>query len=120
MNPPILFLAWPARSAERRATFDWFKANREKFIETVPVFARRFLPNIGGGFCTLSEARTEVAEVFATDLIEEVPSAARTNREALEKIELCAALADAKRAEVSNILQPALNERLTLLVKRHV
>jgi hypothetical protein len=65
----------------------------------VPVFARRFLPNIGSGFCTLEE-RDEVATVFA-EVIQQVPSAARANREAIEKIELCAALADAKRGEIA-------------------
>ena len=97
-EPTNLIFSLASTPAERRATFDWFKANNEKFIETVPVFARRFLPNLGGGFCS-TEERTEVAAVFA-DLIEQVPSAARTNQETLEKIELCAALADAKRAEV--------------------
>jgi alanyl aminopeptidase len=98
-EPTNLIFGLASTSAERRATFDWFKANREEFIELVPVFARRFLPNIGSGFCTLEE-RDEVTAVFAT-VIEQVPSAARANREALEKIELCAALADTKRGEVA-------------------
>jgi hypothetical protein len=85
--------------AERRATFDWFKANNQEFMEIVPVFAHRFLPNIGSGFCTLQE-RDEVEAVFAK-IIEQAPAAARANREALEKIELCAALADAKRGEIA-------------------
>jgi len=98
-EPTNLIFGLAATPAERRATFEWFKANRDEFIELVPVFARRFLPNIGSGFCTLSE-RDEIAEVFAT-VVEEVPAAARANREAIEKIELCAALADAKRAEIA-------------------
>jgi len=98
-EPTNLIFGLASTRAERRATFDWFKTNNEEFIKTVPAFARRFLPNLGGGFCTLEE-RDEVAAVFA-GIIEQVPSAARANQQTLEKIELCAALADAKRAEVS-------------------
>ena len=98
-EPTNLIFGLAGTAAERRATFDWFKANSEAFIELVPVFARRFLPNIGSGFCTLEE-RDEVATVFA-EVIQQVPSAARANREAIEKIELCAALADAKRGEIA-------------------
>jgi alanyl aminopeptidase len=98
-EPTNLIFGLAKTSAERRATFEWFKTNREAFVELVPVFARRFLPNIGSGFCTIEE-RDEVAAVFAT-VIEQVPSAARANREAIEKIELCAALADAKRGEIA-------------------
>ena len=39
-------------------------------------------------------------------VIEQAPAAARSNREALEKIELCAALADAKRTEVAEYFGP--------------
>ena len=98
-EPTNLIFGLARTSAERRATFEWFKANREEFVELVPVFARRFLPSIGSGFCTIEE-RDEVAAVFA-EVIEQVPSAARANREALEKIELCAALADAKSGEIA-------------------
>ena len=98
-EPTNLIFGLASTSSQRRATFDWFKTNSQEFMQIVPVFAHRFLPNIGSGFCTLPE-RQEVESVFA-EVIEQAPAAARTSREALEKIELCAALADAKRTEVA-------------------
>lgn len=98
-EPTNIIFGLAGTSAERRATFDWYQANSDEFMDVVAVFAHRFLPNIGSGFCTLEE-RDEVETVFAK-VIERAPAAARANRESLEKIELCAALVDAKRGEVA-------------------
>ena len=98
-EPTNLIFGLAANPKERRATFNWFQENSQAFMDIVPVFAHRFLPNIGSGFCTLEE-RAEVEAVFGK-VVEQAPAAARANREALEKIELCTALADAKRAEIA-------------------
>ena len=91
----IAFLA--GRPGQRRATFDWFKANHDAFIGRISPFGYRWLPRFGAGFCTLPE-RDEV-RTFFTPLLGRLDGAERTLAETLEGIELCAALAGAKRDE---------------------
>jgi alanyl aminopeptidase len=98
-EPTTLAFALAARPAQRRATIDWFKANHDAFIARISHFGYRWLPRFGAGFCTLPE-REEVKKVF-TPLLPRLDGAERTLAETLEGIELCAALADAKGAEVA-------------------
>lgn len=96
-EPTTIAFALAARPSQRRATFDWFKANHEAFISRTSHFGYRWLPRFGAGFCTVAE-RDEVRDFF-TPLLDRLDGAERTLAETLEGIELCAALADAKRAE---------------------
>lgn len=99
-EPTLMGFALAARPSQRRATFDWFKANHEAFIaRTSASFGQRWLPRFGAGFCSIPE-RDEV-EAFFTPLVGRLPGADRTLAEALEGIELCAALAAQKRSEVA-------------------
>jgi len=97
-EPTTLASALAGRPSQRRATFEWFKANQEAFIARLPTPAHRWLPRLGAGFCTLAE-RDELESVFA-------PLQARLHgtevalAETLEAIELCAALVQARREEV--------------------
>jgi alanyl aminopeptidase len=97
-EPTSLAFALAARPSQRRATFEWFNANEPEFSGRLSHFAHRWLPRLGAGFCTVSE-RDEV-EAFFSPLVTKWQGAERTLAEALEGIELCAALRDAKGAEV--------------------
>jgi alanyl aminopeptidase len=97
-EPTKLAFALAGRPSQRRATFDWFRENESTFTAGMSHFARRWLPRMGIGFCTLRE-RDEVSEFFAP-LVINWQGAERTLAEVLEGIELCAALHNAKSAEV--------------------
>jgi len=97
-EPTSLAFALARRPSQRRATFEWFKASEAAFTENMSHFAQRWLPMMGAGFCTVAE-RDEVDEFFSP-LVTEWQGAERTLAEVLEGIELCAALREAKGAEV--------------------
>ncbi len=97
-EPTTIAFALAARPAQRRATFDWFKANHEAFIGRISRFGYRWLPRLGAGFCTPAE-HDEVRDFF-TPMLGRLDGAERTLAETLEGIELCAALAGARREEI--------------------
>lgn len=97
-EPTSIAFALADRPAQRRATFDWFAANHEAFLARISRFGYRWLPRFGAGFCS-TEERDEVSALF-TPLLPRLEGAERTLAETLEGIELCAALAEARRAEV--------------------
>ena len=96
-EPTTIAFALAARPSQRRATFDWFKANHEAFIARTSHFGYRWLPRFGAGFCSLPE-RDEV-EAFFKPLLARLDGADRTLAETLEGIELCGALAEVKRGD---------------------
>ncbi|MBL8201385.1 MAG: M1 family metallopeptidase [Chromatiales bacterium] len=96
-EPTTIAFALAARPSQRRATFDWFKANHEAFIARTSTFGYRWLPRFGAGFCSKTE-RDELAAFF-TPLLPRLDGADRTLNETLEGIELCAALGEVKRGE---------------------
>jgi alanyl aminopeptidase len=96
-EPTTIAFALAARPSQSRATFDWFKTNHEAFIARTSHFGYRWLPRFGASFCTRPE-RDEV-EAFFTPLLPRLAGADRTLAETLEGIELCAALAEAKRGD---------------------
>jgi len=96
-EPTTIAFALAARPSQRRATFDWFKANHEAFIARTSPFGYRWLPRFGASFCSLPE-RDEV-EAFFKPLLPRLDGAERTLAETLEGIELCAALEEVKRRE---------------------
>ena len=96
-EPTTIAFALAARPSQRRPTFDWFKANHEAFIARTSHFGYRWLPRFGASFCSLPQ-RDEV-EAFFKPLLPRLDGADRTLAETLEGIELCGALADAKRGD---------------------
>jgi len=97
-EPTQLAFALAKRPAQRTATFDWYKANEPAFTGRISSFAHRFLPRLAAGFCTLEE-RDDV-QAFFTPLAQTLQGVERGLAEVLEGIELCAALRDARGAEV--------------------
>ncbi|MDH4023244.1 MAG: M1 family metallopeptidase [Gammaproteobacteria bacterium] len=108
-EPTTIAFALAARASQRRATFDWFKANHEAFIGRIGHFGYRWLPRFGAGFCTLPER--EELKAFFTPMLDKLDGADRTLAETLEGIELCAALAEAKRDEVGQYFSTSGNHR---------
>ena len=96
-EPTTIAFGLAARPSQRRATFDWFKANHEAFIARTSTFGYRWLPRFGASFC--SPADRDELEAFFTPLLPRLDGADRTLKETLEGIELCGALAERKRGE---------------------
>ncbi len=96
-EPTTLLFALAARASQRRATFDWFKANQPAFTAQLSPFALRNLPRLAEGFCS----RAEAAEVegYFRPLVATWPGAARSLAETVEGIELCAALRAARQPD---------------------
>jgi len=97
-EPTKLAFALAERPSQRRATFDWFKGHEPEFTARLSHFAHRWLPRMGGGFCTLPER--DEADEFFSPLVTKWQGAERTLAVVLEGIELCAALRGVKGAEV--------------------
>lgn len=96
-EPTSIAFAQAARQSQRRAVFDWFKANDEAFMAHIGRFGYRWLPRLGAGFCTTKEH--DELEAFFTPMLDRMEGAKRTLAEALEDIDLCVALTNAKRDE---------------------
>lgn len=101
-EPTTLLFALAGRASQRRATFEWFKANQPAFTAQLPPFALRNLPRLADGFCSKAEA-AEV-EGYFRPLVATWPGAARSLAETVEGIELCAALRDARQEEITRAL----------------
>lgn len=101
-EPTTLLFALAGRASQRRATFEWFKANQPDFTAQLPPFALRNLPRLADGFCSKAEA-AEV-EGYFRPLVATWPGAARSLAETVEGIELCAALRDARQEEITRAL----------------
>ncbi|MBT8441859.1 MAG: ERAP1-like C-terminal domain-containing protein [Gammaproteobacteria bacterium] len=93
-----LAFALAGRPSQRSATLDWYQANEPAFTGRISSFAHRFLPRLAAGFCTLEE-RDDV-QAFFTPLARTLQGVERSLAEVLEGIELCAALRDARGADV--------------------
>jgi len=102
-EPTAIAFGLAARPSQRRATFNWFKANDETFTARVSHFGHRWFPNVGAGFCTRVE-RDELESVF-TPLVSHLDGADRTLAETLEGIELCTALVTVKHTEAAAAFQ---------------
>lgn len=96
-EPTSIAFAQADRPSQRRATFDWFKANHEAFMSHIGRFGYRWLPRLGDGFCTPAEH--DELSAFFTPMLDRMEGAKRTLAEALEDIDLCVALTNAKRDE---------------------
>ena len=84
-------------------TWDWFKANLPIYVVKVPDVRKGGLPAAGRNFCSL-DRRDEVREfVEANKAL--MPGYERNLLQTLESIELCAALKEAKAADLAAALK---------------
>ena len=84
-------------------TWDWFKANLPEYVKKVPDVRKGGLPSAGGNFCSLNR-RDEVRN-FVEANAELMPGYERSLLQTLESLELCAALKEAKAAELAAALK---------------
>ncbi len=84
-------------------TWDWFKANLPTYVKKVPDVRKGGLPGAGRNFCSL-ERRDEVRS-FVEANAELMPGYDRSLLQTLESIELCAALKEAKTADLAAALK---------------
>lgn len=84
-------------------TWDWFKTNLPSYVNKVPDVRKGGLPGAGRNFCSL-EGRNDVRD-FVEANAELMPGYERSLLQTLERIELCAALKDAKAAELAAALK---------------
>lgn len=112
-EPLAILFSLSARSSQRHATFEWLKDNLKEVVERIPSRNLAVLPTLASGFCSLHDR--DAVETFFRPLVPQLPGSEQTLNETLESIELCAALADAKRQEV---MQYFLQERLGLIGQR--
>ena len=86
-----------------KRTWDWFKANLPTYVVKVPDVRKGGLPAAGRNFCSL-DRRDEVREfVEANKAL--MPGYERNLLQTLESIELCAALKEAKAADLAAALK---------------
>jgi alanyl aminopeptidase len=84
----------------REATWNWIQANADDVIAIVPEFFRsRLVPRFGAYFCA-AERSAEV-ESFVAAHVDALPGYERSLDQALEAVALCAALKDARAAELA-------------------
>jgi len=85
-------------------TWNWLKENFATFVERkVPDVRLGGMPGFGGDFCS-TERRNEVESFFKSQA-DIIPGYERSLAQTLERIELCAALKDAKAEELTAALK---------------
>lgn len=85
-------------------TWNWLKENFATFVERkVPDVRLGGMPGFGGGFCSL-ERRDEVKTFFQSQA-DIIPGYERSLAQTVERIELCAALKEAKAEELTEALR---------------
>ena len=88
-----------ARAATTELTYEWFKANDEAVIKLIPEsFRSSMVPALGGAFCSLQ--RADDWQAFVESHGDKLPGYERELAQATEEIRLCAALKQAKEAEL--------------------
>ena len=85
-------------------TWEWLKTNFEPFVKRKVADVRLGgMPGFAGGFCSLG--RRDEAKAFFTDNAALIPGYERSLAQTVERIELCAALKDAKAEELAAALK---------------
>ena len=84
-------------------TWEWFKANLPTYVKKVPDVRKGGLPGAGRNFCSI-EGRDDVRN-FVEANAELMPGYERSLLQTLESIELCAALKEAKAADLAAALK---------------
>ena len=87
------------RTATTEQTYAWIKENDDAIIQKIPEsFRSRVLPSLGGSFCTAE--RADEWQEFVTSHADKLPGYERPLAQAVEIVRLCAALREAKGAEL--------------------
>jgi alanyl aminopeptidase len=87
------------RSATTDLTYAWIRDNDDAIIQRVPEsFRSRVLPSLGGSFCSAELA--DEWQAFVESHGDELPGYERPLAQAVENVRLCAALREAKGAEL--------------------
>ncbi|MDH4006297.1 MAG: M1 family aminopeptidase, partial [Gammaproteobacteria bacterium] len=88
-----------SREATTELTYQWLTENYEEIIEQLPdSYRARALPAFGSAFC--SAERADEWQAFIEARAEQLPGYERTLAQATESVRLCAALREAKAAEL--------------------
>lgn len=104
MEPLRIMSRQMARNATADLTFQWIKANDEALFELVPEGRRStIVPSLGSYFC--SEAKAQEWENFIVSRADALPGYERDLAQATESIRLCAALKEARGADLLAALQ---------------
>ena len=81
------------------ATWDWLKTNFDTYVKRkVPDVRVGGMPGVAAGFCSLE--RRDEAKAFFKEHAAVIPGYERSLAQTIERIELCAALKDAKASEL--------------------
>ena len=92
------------REATTELTYAWLAENYDAIIEQLPdSYRARALPAFGSAFC--SAERADEWQAFVEARAEQLPGYERTLAQAIETVRLCAALRDAKAAELVSAFQ---------------
>ncbi len=87
------------RAATTDQTYAWIRENDDAIIQRIPEsFRSRVLPSLGASFCTAE--RADEWQAFVNSHADELPGYERPLAQAVENIRLCAALREAKGAEL--------------------
>ncbi len=84
---------------QRSAVWEWVKSNMDVLLPRIPTWRKGGIATIGGGFCSV-EKEAEV-RAFFDGKMEALEGGPRALAQTLERIHLCAALSEAKTAEVT-------------------
>jgi alanyl aminopeptidase len=88
-----------ARAATTELTYEWLVENYDEIIEQLPdSYRARALPALGSAFC--SAERADEWQAFVQARADQLPGYERTLAQATESVRLCAALREAKGAEL--------------------
>lgn len=87
------------RAATTEQTYAWIKENDDAIIERIPEsFRSRIVPSLGSSFC--SDERADEWQAFVESHADGLPGYERPLAQAIENVRLCAALREAKGAEL--------------------
>jgi len=90
--------------AHGEATWRWLKLNFDDYVTAkVPDVRKGTMPELAGGFCS-KDKRDEAASFFESKA-DVIPGYERSLAQVIERIELCAALKDAKSAQLKAALK---------------
>ncbi|GIX16349.1 MAG: aminopeptidase [Rhodothalassiaceae bacterium] len=96
-----------SEDVHREATWRWLQANLDAFVKRIPTWRQGAVVNVGAGFCDRAHARA--LEAFFADKVAHLEGGPRELAQAVERIELCAALKEAKADEVTAFFTAAGN-----------
>ncbi len=91
--------------AHREAMWQWIQNHLADFIKRIPTWRQGAVVNIGAGFCDREHARA--LKTFFADKVAHLEGGPRELAQTVERIELCAALKQAKGGELARYFTEA-------------